>query len=67
MRRDHELDREVEQRTQPSDDIVARYVLATAELDVQSVAEVGERVARAIALIDGSHRMRSFFSRPAKA
>ena len=27
------------------DDIVARHVLATAELDVQSVAEVGERVA----------------------
>jgi hypothetical protein len=39
------LDRQVEQRTEPSDDTLARHVLATAELDVESVAEVGERVA----------------------
>src|SRR5947208_10779834 len=45
VRGQHELDRQVEQRTEPSDDIVARHVLATAELDVQSIAEVGERVA----------------------
>src|SRR5580704_1839209 len=45
VRGQHKLDRQVEQQTEPSDDIVARYVLATAELDVQSVAEVGERVA----------------------
>ena len=45
VRGQHELDRQVEQRTEPSDDIVARHVLATAELDVQSFAEVGERVA----------------------
>jgi hypothetical protein len=34
-----------EQRPEPSNDLVARYVVATAELDVQSVAEVCERVA----------------------
>src|SRR5580765_7146504 len=45
VRGQHELDRQVEQRTEPSHDIVARHVLATAELDVQSFAEVGERVA----------------------
>src|SRR4026209_672692 len=45
VRGQHELDRQVEQRTEPSDDIVARHVLATAELDVQSIAEIGERVA----------------------
>src|SRR6266511_1202612 len=45
VRWSHELDRQVEQRTEPSDHIVARHVLATAQLDVQSVAEVGERVA----------------------
>ena len=45
VRGQHEFDRQVEQRTEPSDDIVARHVLATAELDVQSIAEVGERVA----------------------
>jgi len=41
VRGQHELDRQVEQRTEPSHDIVARHVLATAELDVQSFAEVG--------------------------
>jgi hypothetical protein len=40
VRGQHELDRQVEQRADPSDDIVARHVLATAELNVQSVAEV---------------------------
>jgi hypothetical protein len=45
VRGQHDLDRQVEQRTEPSDDILARHVLATAELDVQSLAEVGERVA----------------------
>jgi hypothetical protein len=45
MRGQHELDRQVEQRAEPADDVFARHVLATAELDVQSVAEVGERVA----------------------
>ena len=65
VRGQHELDRQVEKRTEPSDDIVARHVLATAELDVQSVAEVGERVAGDDPLIDGSQRMRSLSSRPA--
>ena len=45
MRGQHELDRQVEERTQPLNDIVTRHVRATAELDVQPVAEVGERVA----------------------
>jgi hypothetical protein len=42
VRGQHELDRQVEQRTEPPDDIVARHMLAAAELDVQSLAEVGE-------------------------
>jgi hypothetical protein len=41
----HELDRQVEQRTEALDDILARHVLAIADPDVQSVAEVGERIA----------------------
>src|ERR671936_162509 len=45
VRGQHELDRQVEQRTEPFDDVVARHVLATAELNVKSVTEVGERVA----------------------
>jgi hypothetical protein len=67
VRRQHELDRQVEQRTQPPDDIVRRHVLATSELDLQSLAEVGERVPVTSALIDGSQKMRSFSSRPANA
>ena len=45
MRGQYELDRQVEQRTEDLDDIVARNVLAIADPDVQTVAEVGERVA----------------------
>src|SRR5215468_2903870 len=45
VRGQHELDREVEQWTEPLDDIVARHVCAAPELDVQSVAEVGQRIA----------------------
>jgi hypothetical protein len=41
----HEVYRQVEQRTEPPHDIVAAHVLPAAELNVQSVAEVGERVA----------------------
>ncbi|HEX3453437.1 MAG TPA: hypothetical protein VHS03_02345 [Gaiellaceae bacterium] len=37
-----ELDREIEERTEPFDDVFASRVLATAELDLQSLAEVGE-------------------------
>src|SRR5581483_1518510 len=40
----HELDREIEQGAEPPGDVVTRHVLATAQLDVQPVAEVGERV-----------------------
>ena len=45
VRGHHELNWQVEQRTEPPDDLVARHVLSTTELDVQSIAEVGERVA----------------------
>ena len=45
VRGQYELDRQVEQRTEALDDIVARNVLAIADPDVQTVAEVGERVA----------------------
>jgi hypothetical protein len=45
VRGQHKLDRQVEQRTEPSDDIVAGDVCATAELDIQSFAEIRERVA----------------------
>src|SRR5262249_34174434 len=41
----HELDRQAAQRAEAPDDVVARHVLAAAELDVQSFAEVGERIA----------------------
>jgi hypothetical protein len=34
VRRQHKLDRQVEQQTEPSGDFVARWVLVTAELDV---------------------------------
>jgi hypothetical protein len=34
VRRQHKLDRQVQQHTEPSDDIVARWMLVTAELDV---------------------------------
>src|SRR6187200_3353527 len=40
-----ELDRQIEQRPEPSADVVTRDVRAAAELDVQPVAEVRERVA----------------------
>jgi hypothetical protein len=40
----YELDRQIEQRTETSSEVVARHVLATAELDVEPVAEVRERV-----------------------
>ena len=62
----HEFNRQVEKRTQPLDDIVTRDVLAIADPDVQSVAEVGERVAgddRADQ--QEPRRMRSLSSRPA--
>jgi len=45
MRGQYELDRQVEQRTKPLDNIVTRHVLAIADPDVQSVTEVGEQVA----------------------
>ena len=45
VRGQHELDRQVEQRTEALDDILARHVLAIADPDVQSVAEAGERIA----------------------
>ena len=45
MRGQHELDRQLEQRAEASDDVVAYDVLAAAEPDVESVAKVGERVA----------------------
>jgi len=45
VRGQYELDRQVEQRAEALDEIVARHVLAIADPDVQSVAEVGERVA----------------------
>jgi hypothetical protein len=45
VRGQHEFDRQIEQRTEPLDDIVARHVLAIGDPDAQSVAEVGERVA----------------------
>src|SRR5262245_26593274 len=45
VRGQHELDRQIEQRTEPLDDVVARHVRPTAELDVEPVTEVGERVA----------------------
>ena len=51
VRRQHELDRQVEQRAKPSNDVVTRHVLAAAELDVQSPAEVGEESPVTIALI----------------
>ena len=35
----HELDRQIEQRAEPSDDIVTRHVLAISNPDVQPVAE----------------------------
>ena len=41
----HQFDSQVEQRTEPLDDVVTRHVLAIPEPDVQSVTEVGERVA----------------------
>jgi hypothetical protein len=40
VRGQHELDRQLEQRTDPSEDILARNVLASAELNVQSGPEV---------------------------
>src|ERR1700727_2385557 len=45
VRGQHELDGEIEQLTQALDDIVARQVRATAQLNVQPVAEVSGRVA----------------------
>jgi len=42
---EHELDWQVEQWPEPPDNVVARHMLAAAELDVQSVAEVRQRVA----------------------
>ena len=45
VRAQHKLDRQIEQRTEASDNSVTRHVLATTELNVQSVAGVRERVA----------------------
>ena len=45
VRGQYEFDRQVEQRTEALNDIVARHVLAIGDPDVQTVAEVGERVA----------------------
>ena len=45
VRGQHELDGEFEEGTEPSRDIVARDVLATAKLNVQPAAEVRQRVA----------------------
>src|SRR4029079_2596611 len=45
VRGQHELDWQFEQRPETSNDIVAGHVRATAELDVEPFAEVGERVA----------------------
>jgi len=44
VRGQHELDRKIEQRAEPVDDVVVRDVRATAELDVQPLPEVGEGV-----------------------
>src|SRR5947207_15818836 len=45
VRGQHELHRKLEQRAQPSGDVVVGHVLATAELNAEPIAEVGERVA----------------------
>ena len=65
--RAYELDRQVEQRMEALDDLVARHVLAIGGSRCQSVAEVGSESPVATAPICGSQRMRSLSSRPAYA
>ena len=46
MRGQHELDRQIEKRTEPLYHVLAGHGLATSELNVEPFAEIGEGVAR---------------------
>ena len=67
VRGQHELDRQVEQRTEPLDDVVARHVLAPPSWTSSPSPKSESESPVTIASIDGSQRMRSLSSRPAYA